>query len=181
MMISGYKRRKNTEAQIKRILIYSAIIFLLSVIESSFFSSLRILPATPDLILGVITVVSLTDTRETSVITAVIGGIMSDAICGSGIYLSPLFYLAVALLLCPFTKKMMRSYLSWLALFPLALIMRALYTTGKAYLFYSSFDILEVLQYAVLPEVICTAAFSLLLYPLVTSLARIVRSRRDMS
>ena len=181
MMISGYKKRKNTEAQIKRILIYSAILFLLSVAESSFFSSIKILPATPDLILGAITIIALTDTRETTVIAAIIGGVMSDAICGSGIYLSPLFYLAVALLLCPFAKKLMRSYLSWLALFPVALIMRAIYTTGRAYLFYNGFDILEVLQYAVLPEAICTAVFSLLLYPIVTGLARIVKSRRDMS
>lgn len=181
MMVTGYKKRKNTEEQIKRILIYSALLFLLSVAESSFFGTIDLLPATPDLILGVITVVALTNTRETAVITAIVGGIMSDAICGAGIYLSPLFYLAVALILWPFSKKMMKSYLSWLALFPIPLLMRALYTVGRAYLIGGERGFVEILRYAVLPEVVCTAIFSLFLYPVVTLLSRIVKSRRDMS
>ena len=181
MMVSGYKKRKNTEAQIRRILIYSVLLFLLSVAQSSFFGSLRILPATPDLILGVITVVALTDTRESALITAIIGGIMTDAICGVGIYLSPIFYFLVVLILSAFAKKMMKSYLSWLTLFPIALILRALYTVGRAYLFGGDFRFTELLRYAVLPEIICTAILSLALYPTVTLLTRIVRGHRNMS
>lgn len=181
MMTSGYKKRKNTEEQIKRILIYSALLFLLSVAEGSFFSSLRLIPATPDLILGVITVVTLTDTRETALISAIVGGVMTDAICGTGIYLSPIFYFLVVLVLCPLAKKMMKSYLSWLALFPIALLMRAIYTTARAYLFGGSLEFSEILLYAVLPEIICTLIFSLVLYPVVTALSRIAGGRRDIS
>lgn len=177
MMTSGNKKRKNTEAQIKRILIYSALLFFLSVAESSFFANLKILPATPDLILGAVTVVALTDTRKTATVTAIIGGIMSDAVCGTGIYLSPLFYLAVALILSPFSKKMLRSYLSWLAIFPIALLMRALYTVGRAYLFGGGLEFTELLRYVVLPEILCTAVFCLLLYPAVALSSRIVKSR----
>jgi hypothetical protein len=177
MTVSGYKKRKNTEAQIKRILIYTALLFILSIAESSFFGSLRIIPAIPDLILGAVTVVAVTDTRETSLITAVIGGVMADAICGTGIYLSPLFYFLVALLLCPLAKKMMKSYLSWLSLFPLALLMRAIYTVARAYLFGNGLGILEILRYAVMPEAICTAILCLSLYPLITLASRAVRDR----
>ena len=180
MMISGYKRRKHTEAQIKRIFIYSVILFLLTVAENSFFGSLRLLPSTPDLILGAVAVIALTDSRETSCIMAIIGGIMADAICGVGIYLSPILYFVVVLLICPFSKKMMRSYLSWLAILPLALIMRALYTVAKAYIFGSGIEIVQLLRYAVLPEAICTAIFSLCLYPIITLSVRLVRGRRDI-
>ena len=181
MMVSGYKKRKNTEAQIRRILIYSALLFLLSVAQSSFFSALRVIPATPDLILGVVSVIALTDTRESALITAIIGGIMTDAICGVGIYLSPIFYFIAVLILSAFAKKMMKSYLSWLALFPAALLLRALYTVGKAYIFGGGFRFTEILRYAVLPEIICTAIFSLALYPAVVLLTRIVRGNRELS
>ena len=180
MMILGYKKRKNTEVQIKRILIYSALLFLLSVAQSSFFGSLRILPATPDLILGALTVIAVTDTRETAAISAIIGGVMSDAICGTGIYLSPIFYFTLILILHLFAKKMLKSYLSWLTLFPVALLFRALYTVGRAYLFGGSLGFLEILRYAVLPEAVCTAIFSLALYPVVVLCARTVKGRREL-
>ena len=180
MMISGYKKRKHTEAQIKRILIYSALLFILAVAERSFFSSLKLLPATPDLILGALTVIALTDTRETASISAIIGGVMSDAICSTGIYLSPIFYFLLVLILHPFAKKMMRSYLSWLTLLPIALVLRAIYTTVGAYLFGGSLVFLEILRYAVLPKTVCTAIFSLALYPAVTLCVRIVRGRREL-
>lgn len=181
MMIGRYQKRKQTEAQIARIAIYSALLFVLAVAESSFFGSLAILPATPDLILGLLTVVAVTDTRETAAITAIIGGVMADAICGVGIYLSPLFYFALVLILHPFAKKMMRSYLSWLTLFPVALVFRAAYTLGRAYLFGADLGFTEILRYAVLPEVICTAIFSLVLYPLVTLCARLTQGKRGIS
>ena len=181
MMIQNYKKRKQTEASLRRILIYSALFFLLAVAESSFFGSLRLLPATPDLILGALTVIAVTDSRETALVSAIVGGVMADALLSTGIYLTPIFFFAVALILNPISKKMMRSYLSWLTLLPIALLLRALYTVGRAYLFGSGPGFAELLRYAVLPEVICTAIFSLALYPIITLLASLVRGRRELS
>ncbi|MBQ8849585.1 MAG: hypothetical protein IJ011_04560 [Clostridia bacterium] len=180
MMTARYQKRKETENELKRIAVYSALLFFLAVAESSFFGAVDILPSTPDLILGAISVIAVTDKRETAAITAIVGGVMADAICGVGIYLSPIFYFAVALILHPLAKKMLKSYLSWLAIFPSALLMRALYTFGRAYLFGGGLGASEILRYAVLPEAICTAVFSLCLYPLIMLLARIVRGRREM-
>lgn len=180
MMTERYQKRKEIEAQIKRIAVYSALLFLLAVSESSFFSSVRYIPATPDLILAALTVIIITDTNETSLITAIIGGVMVDAICGIGIYLSPLFYFLTVLILHPLAKKMMKSYLSWLAILPTALILRALYTLCRAYLFGSALGFTEILRYAILPEAVCTAVFSLCLYPLITLCAKLVRGRREL-
>lgn len=174
MMTARYQKRKHLEAQLKRTLIYSALLFFAAVAESSFFGSLDILPATPDLVLGILTVIAVTDTREVAAVSAIVGGVIVDAICGVGIYLSPLFYFILVLLLYPLAKKMLRSYLSWLALLPLALLLRALFTLGRAYLF-GGFGIVEILRFAVLPEAILTALFSLALYPLVLLAARIVK------
>lgn len=167
MTVSGYQKRKETEGQIKRIAVYSLLLFILRVAECSFFGGIRLLPAVPDLVLGALTVIALIDTRETAMISAIIGGVLTDAIGASGIYLSPLFYFCVALLLSLLSKKMMRSYLSYLALMPIALLARAVFTLGKGWLFGNGLGALEILRYAVLPEAICTAVFCLALYPII--------------
>lgn len=181
MMIRKYQKRKQTEASLRRILVYSACFFILAVAETSFFGSLELLPAIPDLILGALTVIAVTDSRETAIISAIVGGVMSDALLSTGIYLTPIFLFAVVLILNPIAKKMMRSYLSWLTLMPIALFLRAGYTLGRAYLFGADLGFVEILRYAVLPEVICTAVFSLALYPIITLLASLVRGRRELS
>ena len=167
MTVSGYQKRKETEGQIKRIAVYSLLLFILRVAECSFFGGIRYLPAVPDLVLGALTVIALIDTRETAIISAIIGGVLTDAIGASGVYLSPLFYFCVVLLLCLMSKKMMRSYLSFLVLMPVSLLARAVFTLGRGWLFGNRLGALEILRYAVLPEAICTAVFCLALYPII--------------
>ncbi len=165
MTVTGYQKRKQLEGQIKRICIYSLLLFLLRIAECSFFERLQILPAAPDLILAALTVVALIDTRETSLLTAIVGGVLTDAVGSTGIYLSPLFYFVLVLILSSFAKKMMKSYLSYLALMPLSILLRALYTFGRGALFGNA-AVLGILRYACLPEAICTAVFCLAVYPI---------------
>ena len=180
MTIQKYNRQKETENIIKRVCVYSLFIFILAVAETSFFGLIDLLPATPDLILAVICAVALTDSRKTAFLTAIMGGVISDAICGVGIYLSPIFYFLLVLILSPIAKKMMKSYLSWLALMPVALILRAAYTLGRAYLFGNGLHFGEILKYAVLPEAVCTLIFSLSIYPTVRLLTRLVKSKQKI-
>jgi len=183
MMNTGYhnyQKRKELVADAKRIALYSAILFLLTVTESSFLASLWHLPATPDLVLGALAVVSLIDKRENAAITAMIGGVMTDALGGVGIYLSPLIYFGFVLILSLFTKKMMKSYLSWLALLPATLLVRALWTFLGAYIFGGA-AAYEILRYAVLPEAVSTAVLCLPLYPLMRLAVKVTRlsDRKD--
>lgn len=181
MMTAKYQKRKRLEGQIKRIAVYSGILFLLAVAESSFFGAIKYLPATPDLILAALVAIAITDTPETAVVSAIIGGVLADAVGGVGNYLSPAFYFATVLIICIFSKKMMRSYLSYLALIPAALVARALFTLGSAYLFTNGLGFVEILRYAVLPETICTAVFSLALYPIIYICVIPLRDRKDTS
>ena len=91
----------------KRVLLYSAVIFLLAVARGSFFAKLEILPVSPDLVLGAVAAVAVVDSIETAAITGVIGGVITDAVCGFGMYLSPIVYLVVAIAIAMATKKMM--------------------------------------------------------------------------
>ena len=73
---------------IRRILIYGILLLLLSAAESAFFARLYILPAAPDLILGVVVAVSLLDSQKAGAVVGVAGGFLSDAIGSVGISLS---------------------------------------------------------------------------------------------
>ena len=166
---------------VKRIGVYAAVMFLLSVAENSFFASVKILPATPDLILGALVVIAVTDSKDAAIISGVLGGIISDALGGTGVYLSPIFYLCVALLTWFVAHKMMAGYLSWLAVFPIACVMRAAFTLLQIYLFGRDLMLLDSLAHVILPEVIVTFVFSLPLYPIIRLCTAPLHSRHDMS
>ncbi len=147
--------------------ICTLILFLLRIAECSFFGRIKILPAAPDLILAALTAMALIDKRERALTAAIIGGVLTDAIGGTGIYLSPLFYFAVVLILTSLSGKMMRSFWSFAALMPLSILQRALYTLLRGYLFGNGLGVTELLRYACLPEAICTAVFCLGIYPII--------------
>ena len=162
-------RRINREwsSLIKRSLVYGAVMFLLAVAENSFFGNLHHLPATPELVLAAVSVIAFTDSREAAMISAITGGIMTDAICGTGIYLSPILYFGVALLISGLSKKMIPRYPSWLAVLPMACAFLALFGIARTYIFDGGAKFLELLLHTILPEFIFTVIFSLPLYPLI--------------
>ena len=161
------RSRSEGLAAVKRVLVYSLWMFILAIAESSFFAGIRILPATPDLILAAVAVIAVTDTRECAAASGIIGGVMADAIGGVGVYLSPMFYLAVAVVTALLSKKMMSRYMSWLALFPIALIMRGMLTAAICYFVGGGSVFSEVLTGIILPEAIVTLIAALPLYPLI--------------
>ena len=168
--------RKNRQGRIdkmrssmmrKRVLLYSAVIFLLTVARGSFFARLEILPVSPDLVLGVVAAVAVVDSIETAAITGVIGGIIADAVGGFGMYLSPVVYLVAAIAVAVITKKMMPRYLSWLTTFPVACVIGAGATALKSFLFGAPIAPVALIRYIIIPEFIITVIFALPLFPIV--------------
>ena len=153
--------------------------FLLSVAQCSFFARIESLPATPDLILAAVTVIAVTDRWENGAISGVIGGVRIDAVGGVGIYLSPALYLAAALVIWAISQKMMSRYLSWLAVFPVALLMRAVFTLLQIFLSANAFEFKAALLYIILPEAIVTLVCALPQYPLLHLCTLPFRKRHD--
>lgn len=171
---------RNTD-NIKRTLIYALVLFLLAVLRVSFFARIEKLPASPDLVLAAVVAIAVIDKREVSSVSGIIGGVMTDALGGVGIYISPLFYFTVALVLGTLAKKMMQSYTSWAVVMLPALAARALFTLVQVILFGPDAPVLQILRQVVLPECICTAIFSLLIYPLICLCILPLRRGRDVS
>lgn len=143
--------------------IYLGIIFLAVAAEKSFFASLRYLPAPPDLVIGIICAVSLADKKENATVAALVGGVITDALGGAGVYLSPVVYFALALTLTAFSGKMMKRYPSYLALLGVGLAFRAAFTFGACALM-GKMDPLAALLQGAIPSLISTAVFCLPLY-----------------
>ena len=71
-MNSSYRPESGRQLFLRRLIVFSPVIFLLAVIQCSFFAQLYFLPATPDLMIGFVVAVAMLDSQP------------SAAICGIG-------------------------------------------------------------------------------------------------
>ena len=75
---------------IRRALVFSPVIFLLAVAQCSFFAQLKILPAVPDLMIGVIVAIAMLDSQKAAVVCGIS---TSSPIMGRRIMPKPKFFL----------------------------------------------------------------------------------------
>lgn len=165
------KRRSTSDRArilaIRRIIIYSVLTALLATAQCSFFASLHILPATPDLMLGLVLAILLFDSVQAASIVALGAGVLLDALGAGSIFLSPLFYFAVCLIFCLPASKMLPRFFSFCLLLLPGLVLRALFTALCLTLYIGTRPSLSLLMGALLPELITTALFCLPIYPIV--------------
>ena len=153
---------------IKRTVIYSLLVILVSTAQCSFFSALKICPATPDLVIGTVIAVAMIDSAGAAMIVGICAGFLTDALAKSAsCSFSALFYLFAALLLGTLAQKMLPRFMSWIFLMIPALFMRAAYTVLCAFISVRALPSLSMLQTLILPELITTAILSLPIYPIV--------------
>ncbi len=75
--------------------LFAMVVFLTGVLEVSFFSRVRIFSATPDLLLPLILGLSFFDGEKSGAVMGVWAGVVCDALGGSGLMLSPVFYMLI--------------------------------------------------------------------------------------
>jgi hypothetical protein len=163
--------------RIKRMLIFGALCLILATAQCSFFAELHICPATPDLLLGLLLGALLLDSPYTATAVAIGAGLLSDALGASGFFLSPLYYLAVVLLLSPLASKMLSAFPSYLLLIFPALVLRALYTLLCIVLVPGPLPTIDRLGITLLWEAVTTLIVILPLYPIVKLCMRPLRAR----
>ncbi len=164
---------------LKRIGIYTLMLLMVGAAQCSFFARLTFLPATPDLMLGVVVAVALIDSPMAGAAVAVGGGFVIDAIGGVGVSLSPLIYLAIAVVSGLLSGKFMVRWVSFDILLLPALFLRSVATMIGAMLFAGSLDPKVLLLELLLPELLVTALFCLPLYVVVRLCTLPLKDRRD--
>ena len=149
---------------IKRILIRGSLILFLAIAQCSFFSALKPMGATPDLMVGLVVALALSSTFEETAVCAVAGGYVVDALGGVGLSFSALFYLLLGVTLGMIAKKIMQSFPSYAVLLIPACILGGLYTAIEIIVFYGSVPAFSSLISIVLPEMLMGYIFCLPIY-----------------
>ena len=154
-------------ARVKRVLLFGLLALLLATAQCSFFAELHICPATPDLILSLTVAVLLLDSVYSAAVVAIGAGFLVDALGATSLFLSPLFYFAVVLILCVPASKMLTSFPSYLLLMLPALILRAAYTVACFWLMAGPMPAMSHVGGVLAREAIVTAILCLPIYPTV--------------
>ena len=166
MMHSPRKDNVRLEV-IRRIVIYGILFFLLAVLQCAFFTQLTLFGAVPDLILGAVCGVAMLDSREAAMICGIASGFLIDALGSTGLSLSPLLLLLLAMVISVLATKMLSNFLCWLALLGCGAVCGAVITAIEIALSTKSLHLACLLPNVLLPELAATVlGCALLYYPL---------------
>ncbi len=150
-----------------RILCYGLLILCLATAETSFFSALSFLPATPDLLLGAVVGVALLDNRRASLIFAMASGLVLDAVGGVGIPLTALIYVVISQVAAFLGEKMLPGFGSYLVLLIPSLLLREGLGLLEILSVGGTDGLLPVLWRVVWPDLWVTALFVIPMYGMV--------------
>ncbi|MBQ8004932.1 MAG: hypothetical protein IJ303_01300 [Clostridia bacterium] len=99
----------------KKSAVWGVWLFLLAIIQTSFFSVFRIFGAVPDLVLPAVLTIAIYDRERAGIIAAISGGYIADALGAVGLSLSPLIYMLCACAAALLAYSVLRrDFLSWL-------------------------------------------------------------------
>ena len=163
-MNHAHGRERTKHEYFKRALLYGALFFLLTILQCSFFGTLRPFGAVPAPVLGALCAVALLDRPEVALATAIGAGFLLDAVGSTGLCLSPLLFLLLTALFVLVSRKMIPSFLSFAVLLALCSVTSVLQTLITLALTGSSDSVLPWLRYHALGEWFGTFLFSLPLY-----------------
>ena len=149
---------------LRRIIVFGIVIFLLGVLQCSFFSRLKPFGATPDLILGSIAAVTMLDGKKCGAVYAIAAGYFIDAIGALTPSFSPVYYLACVVILGFISEKMMPRFVSFAVLMIPTVILGAAHTLINASITFSGAPPFGVFMRTALPEALCTFIFCLPIY-----------------
>ena len=157
-----HRRNEATRSAIlRRVLLYGITFFTLSILQCSFFTELSFIKATPNLVLGALVAVSIFDKREASIITAISAGFLVDAIGGSGLSLTPIFFLAVSVIFSELSKKILPNIFTYGVLMLPASLTGAVFTYTMMKLNGTSLGLAELIRTILIPEIFVTVILSL--------------------
>ena len=177
----GNLNRASGTGPLRRILIYGGLVLLLGCAQCAFFPLLSICPATPDLILGLLLAIALLDSDRSAAVVAVSAGFFIDAIGGAGLSLSPAVYLIFVILVGIFSRKVLKSFASFLLLLIPSLLYRGTATYICLALADRSLPALWVLTEVLLPEALTTGLLCLPIYFIVKLFSGMLESHSRFS
>jgi hypothetical protein len=140
------------------------MILLLGSAQCAFCPMLDFCPAAPDPMLGMLLAILLLIDEKSAAVCAIAAGFFVDAVGGAGVSLSPIVYFAFVAIMTAFSKKVLKSFASYLLLLVPTLIYRAAATYICAAIAFRELPGLWIVSDILLPEMIVTGILCLPVY-----------------
>ncbi|MBO5716247.1 MAG: hypothetical protein J6S23_07660 [Clostridia bacterium] len=164
--------------------LYSVALFLVGVLQVTFFAKINVLDASPDLLLGAVTTLALYEDSKVSSICGIISGFLYCALGGFAIPFYIVFsFLAAYALWIIRENGLSKRHSSFLIMAILAFGAKALFNVAELSLSAQNFNLIGTLYRIIIPEFISSMLFSPISYMMFFALTRIFyksnRQRKD--
>ncbi|MBQ8432096.1 MAG: rod shape-determining protein MreD [Clostridia bacterium] len=176
--IAGYQAQTRSKV-ISYTVCLSILFLLLSVLQITVFAEHSLFGSTPDLILCAVLCVGFFMGRHAGAVTGIGAGLLIEALGSTGILLLPVAYLFLGYLAGYYARVLAaKQFTSYLVFLAFALLLRGAVTLTYICLTYSSFHLLHVFVYTLLPEAADTALAGMILYFPIRCLAARLNKKR---
>ncbi|MBE6576987.1 MAG: hypothetical protein E7653_02470 [Ruminococcaceae bacterium] len=152
---------------LRRIIVYGIAIFLIGVLQCSFFSRLSPFGSTPDLIISTVCAIAMLDNKKAAIICAISAGYFIDALGSTAPSFSALFYLIAATVAILIGEKLIPKLLSFLLLMLPMLVLRGIGTYLNLWIAIGKLPAASVLGSIILPELLSTFTLCIPVYFLI--------------
>lgn len=155
------------QALLKKSIVWGIWLFFLAIVQTSFFSVLRVFGAVPDLVLPAVIVIAVYDRERMGTIAGIMGGFFADALGGSGISLLPISYMicgiAVALLAYSVLR---RDFASWFVGILISLAVNGIFSVVSVFLSHknASFGFSDLFSRLLVPQFFASLLLSVPVY-----------------
>ena len=165
-------------AKVKTILykcaLYSVAFFFIGILQVTFFTTINVFNATPDLLLGGVATLCLYEDGKVASISGIISGFFYCALGGFSIPLYIVFsFLAAYALWIIRENGLHKNFSSFLIMAILAFGAKAFYNFAELSLSSQSFNLIGTLYSTIIPEFVSSMIFSLIPYIIFFALTRI--------
>ncbi len=140
--------------------VYAIPLFLIGILQVTFFAKLSILGATPDLLLGALAFLALREDHRACSVCGIISGFLYSALGTKGLPTYIIFSFLCAYVLWGVAEHTLgKNYFSYLALAFVFFTLKAVYNLAEAALSAISFNLIEAILRIAVPELISSMLF----------------------
>ena len=158
---------------------YGALLFILGVLQVTFFSRINLFNATPDLLLGAVIVISMYEDHKVTTICSILSGFVYCSLGGFSYPLYLIFSFLCGYILWSLSEHTFgKNYLSFLALAAITYGAKVMFNIFEPSLTSSSFNLWVVLFDSVIPEYFSSLIFCSISYLIFAFSTRIMNKKR---
>lgn len=167
---------------IGKILLFSLLVFLSGILQSSFFPALSMIKASPDLVLIAVIGLSVYDGERSGAVAGIGGGLLVEALGGGApILFLPLFYMICGYAFGIVSRVFLnRNFISWLLYMFIGITLRCSLSLVHSMFTEIDINIYLIFTEILIPEYFITLICSLPMYFIVRAVSRPFHKKIEM-